>query len=72
MPLRSLEPGVLHEAHKEQSSVAEGNRGTKYHTGASVCADDHTVTTSGPKFWILQKLRITVREVRTTSAEQRV
>lgn len=70
-PLRFSEPGGLHDLYEEQNSVAEGSCSTKYHTGASVCADDHTVTTLGPKFWILQKLHITVSEVRI-SAEQRV
>lgn len=64
-PLRFSEPGGLHDLYEEQNGVAEGSCSTKYHTGASVCADDHT------KFWILQKLHITVSEVRI-SAEQRV
>lgn len=36
VPLRFLEPGVLHEAHEKQSSVTEGNCSTKYYIAASV------------------------------------
>lgn len=48
-PLRFSEPGVLHNLYEEQNSVAEGSCSTNHHTGASVCADHHTVTTLGPK-----------------------
>lgn len=59
-PLRFSEPGVLHDLYEEQNSVAEGSCSTNYHTDASVRADDHTVTTLGPKLWVLQKLHNTV------------